>query len=70
MIIIKLTFLRISLVVGVILVVIFNIYSWGDMPVLSIAGTFILMGIGILMEKERKRKHQSELLKHNSKGTI
>ena len=59
MITIKLTFLRIALVVGVILVVIFNIYSWGDMPVLSIVGIIILMSIGLLMQKERKKKNQS-----------
>lgn len=57
MITIKISFLRIALVVGVILVVIFNIYSWGDMPILSIVGIIILMGIGLLMQKERKKKY-------------
>ncbi|WP_169516140.1 hypothetical protein [Jeotgalicoccus psychrophilus] len=56
---IKLTFLKISLVVGVILLVSFSLTNRGDMAVLSIFGVFILISIGILMEKERKKKHQN-----------
>lgn len=74
MITIKLSFLRITLVVGVILVVIFNIYSWGDMPVLSIVGIIILMGIGLLMQKNVRKTSSltviSIFLEHNSKGVI
>lgn len=59
MIIIKLAFLRISLVIGVILLVSFSLTNHGDMAVLSIFGVFILISIGVLMEKERKKKHQN-----------
>lgn len=61
MITIKLKLLRILLILGIILVVSLSIFNRGDMAILSIFGVFILMSIGVLMEKERKKQQKSDL---------
>lgn len=61
MITIKLKLLRILLILGIILVVSLSIFNRGDMAILSIFGVFILMSIGILMEKERKKQQKSDM---------
>lgn len=61
MITIKLKLLRILLLLGIILVVSLSIFNRGDMAILSIFGVFILMSIGVLMEKERKKQQKSDL---------
>lgn len=61
MITIKLKLLRILLILGIILVVSLSIFNHGDMAILSVFGVFILMSIGVLMEKERKKQQKSDL---------
>lgn len=61
MITIKLKLLRILLILGIILVVSLSIFNHGDMAILSIFGVFILMSIGVLMEKERKKQQKSDM---------
>ncbi|CAM4338236.1 hypothetical protein JEHA107958_10355 [Jeotgalicoccus halotolerans] len=61
MITIKLKLLRILLILGIILVVSLSIFNRGDTAILSIFGVFILMSIGILMEKERKKQQKSNM---------
>lgn len=61
MITIKLKLLRILLILGIILVVSLSIFNHGDMAILSVFGVFILMSIGVLMEKERKKQQKSKL---------
>lgn len=48
-----------TLITGVIIFVPLSFYNRGDMAVISIFGIFILMAIGVMMEKER-RKQQKE----------
>lgn len=61
MITIKLKLLRILLILGIILVVSLSIFNRGDTAILSIFGVFILMSIGILMEKERMKQQKSDM---------
>ncbi|MEK4554449.1 hypothetical protein [Jeotgalicoccus sp. FSL K6-3177] len=61
MITIKLKLLRILLILGIILVVSLSILNRGDMAILSIFWVFILMSVGVLMEKERKKQQKSDL---------
>lgn len=61
MITIKLKFLRALLIFGVILVVSLSIFNRGDMAILSIFGVFILMSIGVMMEKERKKQKKANV---------
>lgn len=61
MITIKLKLLRILLILGIILVVSLSIFNRGDTAILSIFGVFILMSIGVLMEKKRKKQQKSKL---------
>lgn len=61
MITIKLKFLRALLIFGVILVVSLSIFNRGDTAILSIFGVFILMSIGVMMEKERKKQKKANV---------
>ncbi len=61
MITIKLKLLRILLILGIILVVSLSIFNHGDMAILSVFGVFILMSIGVLMEKERKKQQKPDM---------